>query len=131
MNQPNICIGCGEVTELPGDVCDRCRQHLVTRESKMPHFDRSSEVENYDGNVVLIRPRVEPEPSEAKLQAQAEFLRDMAEAVSAADDVEQCAFACLFRMKDGTVVVQASGWADDQRAQSYFLTFVRNQGWPA
>jgi RNA polymerase subunit RPABC4/transcription elongation factor Spt4 len=119
MNQPNMCHRCGYLRDSADDLCPNCNRGLLPPSGL--------------DNVVLIRPRTDTTSTthEQKLVGQATFLRELAEAIENSDDVDQAAFAFVLKMKDGSLVVQTSGWADDQRAQQYFLTFSRNHGWPA
>ena len=67
---------------------------------------------------------------EERMRQQVAFLEQMAAMMAGDDSVKRAAFAFVLEMDDGSVVVQASGWADDARAQAYFLNFMRNHGWP-
>lgn len=86
---------------------------------------------NSDQKVVMIRPR----PTEAdRLNSQVEWLQQFVAMldIDTADSksVKRAAFAFVLEMDDGSLVVNTNGWADDQRAQQYFLQFMRNHGWP-
>lgn len=81
-----------------------------------------------ENNVTPIRPPITPEQ---RLADQIQHLAEFAAMAKGTKEVKRLASCVVVEMDDGSLVVSATGFADDQRAQQYFLTFMRNHGWPA
>lgn len=107
---PFPCSTCGiGVAARPGERCHEC---LL-----------ASSLANGDKVVQLPDLR-----SQRALEEQKAFLRGMLEQMETqADDVDRIAFAFMVRFRDGSMAVQASGFASDSEAQRYFEAVMRNR----